>query len=61
EPSTLKIHGAHGAPYDLMQTKTSLNRDRQACITHCILCRPGFTPNSQCHISILRRLVRNAG
>ncbi|MGB5643015.1 MAG: hypothetical protein WBO16_08025, partial [Gammaproteobacteria bacterium] len=60
-PSTLRIHGAHSAPYDLMQTKTSLNRDRQACITHCIFNHPSFTPKNQCLTSIQRRLVRNAG
>ncbi|MGB5278116.1 MAG: hypothetical protein WBP02_13200, partial [Gammaproteobacteria bacterium] len=61
QPSTLKIHGAHGAPYDLMQIKTSLNRGRHARITHCIFNHPSFTPKTQCLTSIPRRLVRNAG
>jgi hypothetical protein len=42
----VKIHGAHGAPYDLMQTKTSLTRYWHALITHCVFNHPSFTPKT---------------
>ena len=45
----------------LTNTKTSLNRDRHARTTRCIFDHPRYAPIYQCLISILWRLVRNAG
>jgi hypothetical protein len=45
----------------LTDAKISLNRDRHARIKTLYFDHPRFSPNSQCLISYLRRLVSNAG
>ena len=43
-----------------MDTKTRLNRDRQARVTHCAFENPGLSPNGQCLI-VFYATGENAG